>query len=87
MKMGVKEFRERFSEVADGGKQVVVTKNGRIIGRYEPVGGLEQQIDWDLIDRRLEAFRADFRATTPDWQARLASIGLNAEGEPYDPCD
>lgn len=86
MKMGVKEFRERFSEVADGGKQVIVTKNGRIVGRYEPVDGVGHQIDWDAINKRLEAFRADLRATTPDWNERFAALGLDPDGEPIDPC-
>lgn len=85
--MGVKEFRERFSEVADGSAAVLVTKNGRIVGRYQPLDSPDRGIDWEAINRKLEAFRADLKATTPDWAERLAELGLDADGEPLDPCD
>jgi hypothetical protein len=86
MKMGVKEFRERFSEIASGDETVLVTKNGRIVGRYQPMDGDFSSIDWDGIEAKLEAFRANLRAATPDWDERLAQIGLDPDGEPIDPC-
>ncbi|UZK69385.1 hypothetical protein OKW76_15455 [Sphingomonas sp. S1-29] len=85
MKMGVKEFRERFSEVAEGQEPVLVTKNGRIVGRYDPFAQSHRpDHDWEAIDQRLDAFRAEWKARTPDWRERLRSIGLDEHGDPID---
>lgn len=87
MKMGVKEFRERFSDVAEGSERVFVTKNGRIVGRYDPLTPVSATpIDWDAIDARLAAFRDAWRAQTPDWRDKMASIGLDENGDPIE-CD
>lgn len=86
MKMGVKEFRERFSEVAEGRERVFVTKNGRIVGRYDPLTPEGRNaIDWDAINARLAAFRAAWQARTPDWRERLAGIGMDENGDPLEP--
>jgi antitoxin (DNA-binding transcriptional repressor) of toxin-antitoxin stability system len=83
MKMGVKEFRERFSEVAEGEEPVLVTKNGRIVGRYDPmVATSASKRDWSEIEKRLAAFRDGWKARTPDWRDRLRSIGLDDDGDP-----
>jgi antitoxin (DNA-binding transcriptional repressor) of toxin-antitoxin stability system len=82
MKMGVKEFRERFSELAEGAEPVFVTKNGRVVGKYDPlVAPKVEGGDWAAVESRLAEFRAEWTATTPDWRARLASIGLDETGE------
>lgn len=88
MKLGVKEFRERFSEIAEGDEPVLVTKNGRIVGKYQPARDpIERRRDWAAIEARLARFRVEWRASTPDWQDRLASIGLGPDGEPLPECD
>ena len=38
MKMGIKEFRERISEVSLGDEVVIVTHHGKRVGRYIPEG-------------------------------------------------
>lgn len=82
MKMGVKEFRERFSELAEGAEPVFVTKNGRVVGKYDPLVAPEAKGgEWAAIEAHLAEFRAEWKAKTPDWRARLASIGFDEEGE------
>jgi antitoxin (DNA-binding transcriptional repressor) of toxin-antitoxin stability system len=36
-KVGVREFRNRFSDYSESGKAVAVTKHGRTVGFYIPV--------------------------------------------------
>ena len=85
MKMGVKEFRERFSEIADGSEPVLVTKNGRVVGRYAPMSVASfDKARWDGIEARLERFREDWKARTPDWRERLAAMGFDEHGDPIE---
>jgi antitoxin (DNA-binding transcriptional repressor) of toxin-antitoxin stability system len=79
MKMGVREFRERISDVLDGAEPVLITRNGRIVGRYVPhdMGrDAPDPDDWLAVRR---AFRRDWVATTPDWRERLVAAGLDGE--------
>lgn len=88
MKIGVKEFRERFSEIAEGNELVFVTKNGRVVGKYQPVRDRDERArDWAEIEAKLEAFRREWRSRTPDWRERLGTIGLGPDGEPLPECD
>lgn len=82
MKMGVKEFRERFSEVAEGFEPILVTKNGRIVGKYDPSARAKSdKRDWDALEVKLGAIRANWKARTPGWRDHMASIGLDEHGE------
>lgn len=82
MKMGVKEFRERFSEIAEGSEPVFITKNGRVVGKYDPLSAPKSNAgDWASVEARLAEVRREWRAKTPDWRDRLASIGLDENGE------
>jgi antitoxin (DNA-binding transcriptional repressor) of toxin-antitoxin stability system len=77
MKMGVKEFRERFSALAEGEEPVLVTKNGRIVGRYMPErpqrSAPEELRRWVGL---LERSRDEWRAATPDWRERSLAAGI-----------
>lgn len=80
MKMGVKEFRERFSEVANGAEPVLVTKNGIVIGRYAPErlrAQKPEELDAWLV--KMLEFRDRWRAETPDWRELSLSIGIPLE--------
>lgn len=80
MKMGVKEFRERFSEVAVGEEPVMVTKNGQVIGRYLPEHRpLMRPSDLAGWVAELENSRDRWRAATPDWRERSLAVGLLPE--------
>lgn len=86
MKLGVKEFRERFSEIADGSQPVFVTKNGRIVGKYQPMLSTEERVhNWAEISARLEKHREEWKARTPDWKQRMADYGLTPDGDMIDP--
>jgi len=81
MKMGVREFRERISEVINGNEPVVVTRNGTVVGRYVPEGPPTpvSDIDWADWRARRAAFRRDWITRTPDWRERLIAAGLDGE--------
>ena len=82
MKMGVKEFRERFSEVSEGTEPVLVTKNGRVVGIYDPAAcGTRNKLDWDALEAKLESIRSNWKARTPDWRERMIGIGFDEHGE------
>lgn len=82
MKMGVKEFRERFSELAEGDAPILVTKNGRVVGTYDPIARVPSDtLDWDALEANLAQAKARWIARTPDWKARLTSIGLDENGD------
>lgn len=83
MKMGIKEFRERLSEVANGAEPVTITHHGKVVGRYLPARGKPAEtIDVDRWADDLERRRDEWRAQTPDWRERMAAYGLGPDGEP-----
>ena len=88
MKMGVREFRERISSVVNGDEPVVITKNGEVVGRYVPFRPKKpaEKIDMKAWLEEIEKFQAEWKARTPDWRERLASIGLDENGELIDRC-
>lgn len=83
MMLGVKEFRERFSELAEGTEMVLVTKNGRVVGSFIPERAKPAaDVDLDAWVREREASRDEWKASTQDWRERLAAYGLDENGEP-----
>lgn len=80
MKMGIKEFRERLSEVARGEEPVILTDRGEVIGTYTPRPRKQltkEELSAWVAER--EAFRDTWRARTPDWRERLISAGLDPD--------
>jgi antitoxin (DNA-binding transcriptional repressor) of toxin-antitoxin stability system len=83
MKLGIKEFRERLSEIAHGDEQVVVTHHGKVLGRFVPERRKEaDDVDLDAWVQGVEERQQAWRARTPDWRERLAAYGLGPDGEP-----
>jgi hypothetical protein len=76
MKMGIKEFRERISEVSLGREVVIVTHHGKRVGRYIPDGLSKPAADIDMKAwvRDMEAFGRAWRARTPNWRELLREI-------------
>lgn len=92
MKMGIKEFRERISEVSLGDEVVIVTHHGKRVGRYIPEGNRKPAADIDMktwIAER-EEFGRRWRARTPNWREMLREINTPefeiAEIEAIDRC-
>lgn len=77
MKLGIKEFRERISEVSAGEEVVIITNHGRRVGRYIPER--PRDVDMDAWVREREAFARKWRADTPDWRDRLRNAGLDPD--------
>ncbi|RHW19183.1 hypothetical protein D1610_03480 [Sphingomonas gilva] len=83
MKMGIKEFRERISEVTELGEPVIVTHHGREVASYFP----RKPKDPKKVKRAAEAIRrwqSDMKAKGVDLEDMLAGIGLDPWGEPLD---
>lgn len=83
MKMGIKEFRERFIEVAEGDEIVVVINRGKRIGRYVPEtirgGKPAEKIDMERWVADIEAFQREWRARTPKWRELSLAAGIPAD--------
>jgi antitoxin (DNA-binding transcriptional repressor) of toxin-antitoxin stability system len=84
MQIGVRELKGRLSEVVNGNRAVVVTKNGKIVGEYTPATIIKPTADrakW-LEDRI--AFRHRWQKETPLWADLLMREGMDEEGEKFD---
>jgi hypothetical protein len=81
MKVGIREFRERISELSLGREVVIVTHHGRRVGRYipEPSRKPAEDVDPDAWATERERFAREWRARTPDWRERLAAAGIPPE--------
>lgn len=84
MKMGVREFRERISEVVDGVETVEVTKNGRKVGTYTPERRPRDPAIARAALQSIERWQAEMKAKGVDLEAELSAMGLSPWGEPLD---
>ena len=80
MKMGIKEFRDKISEIALGHEPVVLTHHGKRVGQYIPDAIRPRTVTdskaW-LEERR--AFGRKYRSEHADWREKLRSIGTPEE--------
>ncbi len=80
MKLGVKEFRHRLTEVLHGSQAVDITHHGRILGTFRPC-----KSDPERARKAAESIRRwqeDMRAKGIDLEAILAERGLDPWGAP-----
>lgn len=82
MKMGIKEFRERLSEVAHGTEMVELTHHGRVIAMFQPLRRDPERIR--AVAESVQRWQDDMKAKGVDLEAALAEIGLDPWGEPLD---
>jgi len=83
MKMGIKEFRERLSEVVQIGEPVVVTNHGKVLGTFAPL----RPKDPTRVRQAAESIRRwqdEMRANGVDLEAELAAMGISPDGTPLD---
>ena len=84
MKMGIKEFREKVSDVAEGDVPILVTNHGRIVGRFIPARATTPSVDMQKwLDAR-RRFRTNWQAANPDWMDQLLDLDLDGHGEPME---
>lgn len=84
MKLGVREFRERLSEVANGTDFVVVTNNGVEVGTYMPKRWLRDLGKARAAAEAVAQAQRELRARGIDLDAEMAAMGLTPYGEPLD---
>lgn len=80
MKLGVKEFRHRLTEVLHGSDTVDITHHGRILGTFRP-----RKVDPARARAAAESIRRwqeDMRARGVDLEGVLAEMGLDPWGVP-----
>jgi antitoxin (DNA-binding transcriptional repressor) of toxin-antitoxin stability system len=84
MKVGVREFRDRVSEIVNGSESVVVTNNGRVVGEFTPISVKRPHADVERWVADRLAFRSAWRERNPDWIELLARAGLDEDGESFE---
>lgn len=83
MKMGIKEFRERISEITERGEPVVVTNHGREVATYLP----RRPVNLERARKAAEdikAWQEELRAKGIEPEDILADMGLDPWGVPLD---
>ena len=85
MKMGIKEFRERISEVAHGTEIVEVTHHGKTLALLHPLRRDPAKIR--AAASAIQDAQDGFRDKGVDLEAELAAIGLDPWGEPLNADD
>lgn len=86
MKMGVKEFKERISEVTASGAPVVITNHGRPVGSYAPFKPKDPEKVRKAAEEILR-WQNEMRSKGVDLDAVLAGLGMDPWGEPLNASD
>jgi antitoxin (DNA-binding transcriptional repressor) of toxin-antitoxin stability system len=84
MQIGVRELKGRLSEVVNGNRPVVVTKNGKIVGEYTPAAIIRPTADRAKWLGERVAFRRRWQKETPHWVDLLRREGMDGEGEMFE---
>jgi antitoxin (DNA-binding transcriptional repressor) of toxin-antitoxin stability system len=86
MKLGIKEFRERISEVTASGEQVLITHHGKPVASYAPFKRKDPKRVREVAESII-AWQDDLRAKGVDLDGMLATLGLDPMGVPLDESD
>lgn len=84
VELGIREFRERLSEVVNGTEFVVVTSNGREVGTYIPKRWLRDVGKARKAAEAVAKAQAELRKRGMDLDKEMAALGLSPFGEPLD---
>lgn len=84
IELGIREFRERLSEVTNGTDLIVVTNNGVEIGAYLPKRWLRDVGEARKAAEAVDRARRELRKRGLDLDKELAAMGLSPYGEPLD---
>lgn len=83
MRMGIKEFRERLSEVMQSAQGVVVTNHGKVVGIFTPLRPKDPERVRAAAES-IQRWQKEMRAKGVDFDAELAAMGLDPWGVPLD---
>lgn len=86
MRMGIKEFREKISEVTAAGEPVVITNHGRPVGSFAPFKRKDPKKIKEAADE-IRKWQDEMRAKGIDLDAVMADLGLDPWGVPLDVSD
>ena len=84
IELGIREFRERLSEVANGTDFVSVTNNGVEVGTYMPKNWRRDVGKARAAAEAVAKAQAELRAKGMDLDKEMAAMGLTPHGEPLD---
>ncbi len=82
IELGIREFRERLSEVANGTEMVSVTNNGVEVGTYLPKRWLRDIERARKAAEAVEQARQELKRRGLNLDHEMAKLGLSPYGEP-----
>ena len=83
MKMGIKEFRDRIGELADGDCVIELTKHGKVVGQYRPKRPFDPVAAKRALDE-VAQWQADLRSKGIEPEDILKEMGLDPWGAPLE---
>lgn len=84
IELGIREFRERLSEVVNGADMVSVTSNGVEVGTYLPKRWVRDIGKAREAAQAVERAREELRARGMDLDAQMRMLGMTPLGEPLE---
>lgn len=84
IELGIREFRERLSEVANGTEFVVIKNNGVEVGTYMPMAWMRDIGKARKAAAAVAAAQNELRTRGIDLDEQMAAMGLTPWGEPLD---
>lgn len=82
IELGIREFRERLSEIANGTDFVVVTNKGVEVGTYMPKRWIRDIGKARKAAEAVARAQKELRARGIDLDGEMAAMGLTPYGEP-----
>ena len=80
-KMGIKEFRERLSEVARGDEVVSVTHHGKVVGTFTPKRPYDP-VKAEEAGKAIKQWHEELRSRGIEPDDLMAQLGMDPWGEP-----
>jgi hypothetical protein len=84
IELGIREFRERFSEVTNGTDFVIVTNNGQEVGTYMPTRWMRDVGKARKAAEVVAKAQKELRARGINLDKEMAAMGLTPYGEPLE---
>jgi hypothetical protein len=82
IELGIREFRERLSEVVNGNEFVVIKNNGKEVGTYMPVLWKRDLAKARLAADQVKMARQELQSKGVDLDLEMKKLGMTPIGEP-----